>query len=128
MHEHRLTLQAPADNVLYLWIEPWAEGIAFPPCSAVELWATSDTPGGLETANSSEATAVYGWPGSTLKILVGGKVVASFDTPVPGGLTKANVSLLFGAPPVPTPEERARALDPLAGLPPDKSLERTRER
>jgi hypothetical protein len=127
MHEHRLTLQAPANEALHLWIEPWAEGISFPPSSTIDLWALSDRPGELTLEGSSEATAVYGWPGSTLKILFGEHVVASFDTPVPSGLTKENVSLLFGAPPVPTPEERARTVDPLAGLPPNKSWERTRE-
>ena len=128
MYEHRVTLSASTDQVLHLWIEPWAEGVAFAPGSTVELIATSSSPGQLELDETPEATAVYGWLGSTLKVLVNGQVVTSFDTPVPSGLTRANVNLLFGSPPTPTPEEKATSRNSLAGLPPNNSLERTRER
>ena len=126
MHKHRTSIQAPADQPLHLWFEPWAEGVAFPPGSTVELWATSSTPGELEFEVSEDATAVYGWPGSTLRVLLKGSVVTSFDTPVPLGLGKANVTLLFGSPPVPTSEEKEAARHSLDGLPPNTSFERTR--
>ena len=128
MHQHRLSLSAPTQQALHLWIEPWAEGVAFPPGSTVELVASSEHPGQLELEESAEATAVYAWPGSTLKVLLAGQVVASFDTPVPGGLTKANVTMLFGLPPTPTPEEKSASRKSLDGLPPNTSLERTRDR
>ena len=105
MHEHVVTLQAPPDRTLHLWFEPWAEGLAFPPGTNVELRASSSASGQLEFEETPERTAVYGWSESTLKVLVNNTVVLSFDYPAPKMLTKQMVSVLFGPPPVPTPEE-----------------------
>jgi hypothetical protein len=77
----------------------------------IELHATSSTPGKLELDVTPERTAVYGWAGSTLKVLVDGKLVQSFDQSVPEALsrlsTRENISLLFGEPPRPTRAEGA---------------------
>src|SRR5690348_2251714 len=95
MHERTITLHAPADRVLHLWFEPWAHGLAFPAGSVVELVATSQESGELELDATPERTAVYGWPGSTLRVLVDGQVVEHFSTPVPTGLTREKLSILF---------------------------------
>ena len=106
MYKHECVLQAPLDRVLYVWFEPWAEGLAFPADTAVTLHATSDADGKLELDETKERTAVYAWAGSTLRVIVAGQVVLSFDQPVPAFLTKEKLTLLFGAPPSPTEVER----------------------
>jgi hypothetical protein len=100
-------LEAPADKPLYLWFEPWAEGLSFPPRCIVELHAASDSAGELEFDEGTESTTVYAWPGSTLEVLVDGRVVLAFDHPVPSGLTREMVSLVFGEPPTPTEGEKS---------------------
>ena len=105
MHEHVLKLQVPNDRALHLWFEPWAEGLAFPAGSLVELRAISPVEGELEVDATPERTAIYGWSGSTLRVLVHGTEVVSFQQPVPDFLSREKVNLLFGAPPVPIQEE-----------------------
>lgn len=105
-HLQSLQLHAPSDEALYLWFEPWAEGLAFPPGTVIELQATSNAPGMLEIDQTHERTAIFGWSGCTLRALVNGQVVLSFDQPVPEGLDGKMVKMLFGAPPTPTQEER----------------------
>ena len=105
MHEQILQLEAPKSRTLHLWFEPWAEGFAFPAGTAIELRATSPVEGKLEIEASPERTAVYGWSESTLRVLVNGAEVLSFQQPVPEGLNKEMVALLFGAPPIPTAAE-----------------------
>ena len=60
---------------------------------------------------------MYGWPGSTLEVSVGGKIVHSFDTAVPVTdmeiSTKEAITMLFGSAPEPEPNER-RAPTPKA--------------
>jgi hypothetical protein len=109
MHEHIEQLKAPHDRMLHLWFEPWAEGLGFPAGMAVELRALSPLPGKFELDATTERTAVYGWAGSTLQVFADGALVHSFDQAVPDVLsnlsTRENITLLFGAPPVPTAEE-----------------------
>ena len=105
MHEHILRLQAPSDRPLHLWFEPWAEGLAFPAGSLVELRACSSTEGELEADTTEERTAIYGWAGSTLRVWVEGTEVRSFEQPVPEFLSREKISQLFGDPPIPTPQE-----------------------
>lgn len=109
MHEYIERLLAPRDRMLHLWFEPWAEGLGFPASMAVELRAFSRLPGKLELDATPERTAVYGWAGSTLQVFADGSLVHSFDQAVPDVPSKLstpeNITLLFGAPPVPTAEE-----------------------
>jgi len=109
MHEHIEHLQAPRDRMLHLWFEPWAEGLGFPAGMAVELRALSSLTGKLELDATPERTAVYGWAGSTLQVYADGALVHSFDQAVPEVFsrlsTREYISLLFGAPPAPTPDE-----------------------
>ncbi|WP_144007093.1 hypothetical protein [Pelomonas sp. KK5] len=111
MHEYIERLQTPRDRMLHLWFEPWAEGLAFPPETSVELRAESTLPGKLELDETPERTAVYGWAGSTLRVFTDGQLVQSFDQAVPEILarlsTKEGISMLFGEPPTPTPAEGA---------------------
>jgi hypothetical protein len=111
MHEQVLHLQAPNNRMLHLWFEPWAEGIAFPACTNVELHAASSYDGTLEVDETLERTAIYGWSGCTLRVIVEGKLIKSFDQSVPEAFgklsTKATISTLFGPPPVPTVAEGA---------------------
>ncbi|MBC3873587.1 hypothetical protein [Undibacterium flavidum] len=105
-------LASPKDAPLYLWFEPWAEGLAFPAGMTIELHAQSEIEGRLEIDETSERTAVYGWAGSTLKLIVNGEEVARFDQAVPEKLsqlsTKDSIQLLFGSPPIPNARERAK--------------------
>jgi hypothetical protein len=112
MHEQIVDLHAPHDHALYLWFEPWAEGLSFPAGTRIQLIAKSSVPGELEVAETPESTAIYGWSRSTLQVLVANTVVLSFDQPVPDMLDRKNVTMLFGAPPVPTTKERARYQKP----------------
>lgn len=101
VYEHNLKIQAPYDQALYLWIEPWGDGLVFPANTSVELKAISSIEGQLELDITPKRTAVYGWAGCILRIFVDGKLVHSFDQPVPNGLSKNAVTLLFGLPPTP---------------------------
>lgn len=111
MHKQVVTLHAPRDRMLHLWFEPWGEGLGFPAGMAIELRASSLHEGQLEIDRTDERTAVYGWPGSTLRIFANGEVVHSFDHAVPDIVTglsvKETISMLFGPPPVPTTDEGA---------------------
>jgi hypothetical protein len=117
VYEQLSKLEASNDKMLYLWFEPWAEGLGFPAGSVVELRAVSTVGGELEFETSEGRTAVYGWPGSTLEVSVGGKIVHSFDTAVPVTdmeiSTKEAITMLFGSAPEPEPNER-RAPTPKA--------------
>jgi hypothetical protein len=107
MHRQVLNLEVPADRSLYLWFEPWAEGVAIRAGSNVELQAMSEVVGELELDVGPESTAVYGWAGCTLRVIVDGQPVTSFDIPVPVALTRDKVTMLFGSPPTPTQDELA---------------------
>lgn len=100
-------MKAPDREPLYVWFEPWAEGLRFPPGSDIELRGASPIEGELEIDRDNQRTAVYGWPGSILQVIVDGTVVRLFDTPVPGSptslSTKEIVTMLFD--PAPTPED-----------------------
>ena len=108
MYEHISTLKAPTDRMLYLWFEPWAEGLGVPAGGTVELRGVSPVEGTLELEVCEARTAVYGWPGSTVQVVMDGQVVHSFDKAVP--LTDATLStkewtrMLFGPAPVPDPD------------------------
>ena len=54
MHEHFSTLRAPGDRTLYLWFEPWAEGLGIPAGGEVELRAVSSVQGELEFEATEE--------------------------------------------------------------------------
>ena len=112
MHERRRTLKAPDEARLFIWFEPWAEGLGFPPGCIVELWGTSEIEGDFELDVTEERTAVYGWAGSTLQVVVDGTMVHSFDQPVPDTesalSTKDVITMLFGPAPAPDAEEKKR--------------------
>jgi hypothetical protein len=97
------TLQAPPDQSLNLWFEPWADGLTLPPGLVVELRATAPAEGRLEIDWQERGVAVYGWPGCTLKVVIGGEVVRDFSIPFPelppGMNVKGFVGFMFGPPP-----------------------------
>jgi hypothetical protein len=111
MYGHVVTLTVPDERMLYVWFEPWAEGLGFPSGMVIELRASSLLEGALEIVTTEERTAVYGWPGSTLQVFANGEIVHSFDQAVPDVVTNLSVremtSMLFGEPPVPTAVEGA---------------------
>src|SRR5262245_11360645 len=114
MYEDVVTLEPPRDRMLHLWFEPWGQGLGFLAGTAIELRGSSLREGQLEIDRTESRTAVYGWPGSTLQVISNGEVVHSFDVAVPDIVTslsvRETVSMLFGPPPVPTPEEGAPVL------------------
>ncbi len=112
MHESVERLEAPADRPLSVWFEPWADGLEVPPGEVVELRAESPREGCLELDVQENGVAVYGWPGSQLRVFVGGVLVRDFSNPCPdlppGTDLKAFVGLLFGQPTAgPQPAEPA---------------------
>lgn len=113
MYRYTKVLQSPPDVRLFLWFEPWAEGYAFPPNAKVELHAQSTIEGELDLLEERERTAVYGWSGCTLKVIVDNEVVVSFDQSVPefsqNTSTKEMMTLLLGEAPKPKAEEMVSA-------------------
>jgi hypothetical protein len=99
MPQQSLALSAPADRALQLWFEPWAEGLTVPAGATVELHANSRVPGQLTVEEAAGRTVVLGWGGCTLRALLGGKIVLSFDQPAPDFLDRASFDLLFAPPP-----------------------------
>lgn len=97
------TLQAPPDQPLNVWFEPWADGLTLSPGAVAELRATAPNEGRLDVERQEDGVAVYGWPGCTLKVLVGGEVARDFGVPCfglpPGVDMKGFVGLMFGPPP-----------------------------
>ena len=97
------TLQAPPDQSLNLWFEPWAEGVTLSPGMAIELRASAPEEGRLQIDQQQHGIAVYGWPGCTLKVVVGGEVALNFIVPVPELPPhmdmKQFTGFLFGPPP-----------------------------
>jgi hypothetical protein len=109
------TLQAPPDRALNVWFEPWADGLTFSPGTVAELRATAPNEGRLEIEHQENGVAVYGWPGCTLKVLVGGEVARDFSVPFPelppGMDMKSFVGFMFGPPPTedtPAPAPRPK--------------------
>lgn len=97
------SLVVPADRLLNVWFEPWAEWLTFPSGTVVELHAISPREGHLEIDPQERGITVYGWPGATLRVSVSGQLVRDFDIPfpdIPAGMDmKQFVSFLFGPPP-----------------------------
>lgn len=83
MFEDTQTVRAPPDRPLRVWIEPWADERTFSPGTVVTMRARSPREGRIEVVEGRDATWVYGWPGSTLEVLVGSKRVVYFDNPPP---------------------------------------------
>src|SRR5262245_35003118 len=121
MHEDVKRLTAPPDGSLHLWFEPWAEGLAFPASSVIQLRGVSSTPGELEVEALGDRTAVYGWPGSTLQIIKDGRLVHTFDVAAPdtpdGISMREFVTKSFGPPPVPPKRVVYNGIEMIEGWP-----------
>lgn len=103
MYEHAVTLQAPVDRELRLWIEPWCDELAFAPGTVIELHGQSPLEGELVVEATGEYTVVFGWPGSVLWIEEGGALLRSYTLPVPDCLTKDLLQAVFGTTPAVSP-------------------------
>ena len=117
MHTVVETLQAPPDQPLNIWFEPWAEIVTLSPGGLAELRASAPTQGRLVIDREEQGVVVYGWPGCTLKVLVGGEVARDFSIPIPelppGMDMKGFAEFMFGPPPTPgqslrTPPQQQR--------------------
>ncbi len=95
MPQQALTLTAPADGALDLWFEPWAEGLAVPAGSVVELHANSRVAGRLQVEEVGGRTVVFGWGGSTLRVILDGKIALTFDQQAPDFFDRDSFNLLF---------------------------------
>ena len=110
MPQQALTLNAPADRALQLWFEPWAEGLTLPAGSAVELHANSRVAGQLQVEEVGERTVVFGWGGSTLRVMMDGRIALTFDQQAPDFFDREAFNLLFAPRPArsaPRPEQPA---------------------
>ncbi|MBV8500974.1 MAG: hypothetical protein JO006_04585 [Paucibacter sp.] len=99
MPKQSLALTAPADRALQLWFEPWAEDFTVPAGALVELHANSRVAGQLMFEEQEGRTVVYGWGGSTLRLMLDGRIVKSFDEPAPDFMDRESFGLLFAPPP-----------------------------
>jgi len=111
MPQQALTLNAPPDRALELWFEPWAEGLAVPAGSVVELHANSRVAGQLQVEEVGGRTVVLGWGGSTLRVMMDGRLVLTFDQQAPDFFDRESFNLLFAPRPArsnaPAPSQTA---------------------
>ena len=89
-------------NLLQVWFEPWGMPHPLPPGESFRVIGRSPQPGRMEIVEADGSVAVYGWPGSTLRVYNGDVLVDVFDIvlPVlpPGMSTQGFVEFMFGGP------------------------------
>jgi hypothetical protein len=79
-------LANPGEAPVQLVLEPWGETHTIPPDDVVELQAQGPDDGALEIAHARDTIVVWGWPGSTIQLFLGGEELGSVRgrPPVPG--------------------------------------------
>jgi hypothetical protein len=98
LFEDSLSIRNNTANPLRVWLEPWCEEVLVPVGSSIELRAEGIDVGKLEIEENKDATVVFGWPTSRLKIFLEGQQIweSYADVPpVPKGSIKTFVKDLF---------------------------------
>ena len=87
---------------LQVWFEPWGMPHALPPGESFRVVGHSPQPGRMEVVMADGSVAVYGWPGSTLRVYNGKTLVDDFNIVFPelppGMSPRAFVEFMFGGP------------------------------
>ena len=73
----------PGPAPLQVWFEPWGMPHPLQPGEAFRVVGRSQQPGRMELVASDGSVAVYGWPGSTLRVYNGEVLVDDFSTVFP---------------------------------------------
>jgi hypothetical protein len=66
-----------------LIIEPWADQVILVPNRVYTIVAKASTVGSLHVEFRANQITVYGWPGSTLSVLMDGESIVQCSIPAP---------------------------------------------
>ncbi len=94
-----------------VYFEPWGMNHALGPGESFRVVAVSEQEGKLEVTRRESLIAVYGWPGSTMRVYRDDVLVDDFslkfpDLP-PGLSTRSFIDLMFGGAGGPKPVQHA---------------------
>src|SRR4051812_11847271 len=102
MFEATKQIANSSTDPLEVWFEPWGMPYTLQPGESFRVVAESEKPGQLETEFAPTGVVVYGWPGCTMKVLLGDVLVEEFSSKVPdvppGLSVKSFIGLMFGGP------------------------------
>lgn len=70
-------------RTVHLWLEPWGDEISLLPDKAVEVRAIGPLGDCLAVEQMPSDIALYGWPGSTLRVFDGELLVLDLSIPAP---------------------------------------------
>lgn len=100
MFENRRTISNSSTNPLDVLFEPMCTDHSLAPGEQLTVVGRSPHEGQLEVIETSDGVAVYSWPGSTLQVFNGDKLVYDFNFPVPDlppdMSTRSFVEFMFG--------------------------------
>ena len=87
---------------LQVWFEPWGMPHTLRPGESFRVVGRSSQPGEMEVVEADGSVAVYGWPGSTLRVYNGDVLVDDFSSVFPelppGMSPRSFVEFMFGGP------------------------------
>ena len=75
MFEDTQVVANPGPGPLKVWFEPWGMPHLLPPGELFRIIGRSTKPGRMEVVETEDSVAVYGWPGSTLRVYNGDVLV-----------------------------------------------------
>ncbi len=85
---------------LQVWFEPWGMPHSLPPGESFRVVGRSPQAGRMEVIEADGSVAVYGWPGSTLRVYNGEVLVDDFSIVFPelppGMSPRSFVEVMFG--------------------------------
>ena len=100
MFEDTQVVTNPGPDLLQVWFEPWGMPHSLPPGESFRVVGRSSEAGRMEVVKADGAVAVYGWPGSTLRVYNGDALVDDFSTVFPelppGMSPRSFVEKMFG--------------------------------
>ena len=98
----------PGPGPLQVWFEPWGMPHPLPPGESFRVVGRSTQLGQMEIVEADGSVAVYGWPGSTLRVYNGEVLVDDFGVVFPelppGMSSRKFVEFMFGGPGGPAPD------------------------
>jgi hypothetical protein len=110
------TLANPHAEPIEVWFEPWGMPHMLPPGQLFRVVAISEQKGQLDVEWEGSRVAVFGWPGSTMRVYCGDELIDDFSMKFPelptGMSTRSFIGLMFSGPGGP--------------VAPNSSLQRTR--
>lgn len=83
MYEAVTAIRNKSFSAAVLIIEPWAHEIAMASGESLDVHARSPLPGAPEVVHASGCITYWAWPGATVEVRNGARVVESFGTAVP---------------------------------------------